>query len=117
MLAPDPDLGNLPRPRKGLRRQIPLPLWVQVLLHVTGWALVVLGVIGLFLPILQGMLFLLAGFALLSIASQAMHGFLRQQFRRWPRGWRQLERARRAISKRLPRTANTTPQIPPSDTA
>lgn len=37
---------------------------------IVGWALVFLGVIGLFLPILQGVLFLVLGFALLSSESE-----------------------------------------------
>lgn len=88
--------------RKGLRRVIHPPLWVLVLLHVAGWLLIVLGVLGLFLPILQGVLFLFAGLAVLSIASETMHRFFRQRFRRFPKAWRQLERLRRTITRHLP---------------
>jgi uncharacterized protein len=37
-----------------------------LLRHVLGWSLLVLGVLGLFLPILQGILFLAMGAVLLS---------------------------------------------------
>lgn len=98
----NPNASPVPRRRRGLRREVPLPFFAVVLLHVVGWALVVLGVLGLFLPVLQGVLFLTAGFAVLSIASETFHGFLRERFRRYPRAWRQLERLRRALERRLP---------------
>lgn len=41
----------------------------RLLLLISGWIFVVLGVLGLFLPILQGVLFLFVGAALLSLAS------------------------------------------------
>jgi hypothetical protein len=97
-----------PKPRRGLRREVQLPFFVVVLLHVVGWLLVVLGVLGLFLPVLQGVLLLTAGFAVLSIASQTFHGFLRERFRRYPRAWRQLERLRRALERRLHGATATT---------
>ena len=68
-----------------------------------GWALVALGVIGWFLPILQGWLTLFMGLAVLSLASQRLHAFLRERFRRWPRGWRRLEKFRRRVTRWLER--------------
>lgn len=43
--------------------------WRRWALLVAGWAFVVVGVAGLFLPFLQGVLFLFVGLALLSLAS------------------------------------------------
>jgi uncharacterized membrane protein YbaN (DUF454 family) len=43
--------------------------WRRWALLVAGWLFVVLGVAGLFLPFLQGFLFLFVGLALLSLAS------------------------------------------------
>lgn len=40
--------------------------WQRILKLVLGWAFLVLGIIGLFVPILQGILFILVGLYLLS---------------------------------------------------
>jgi len=51
--------GNEPPP---VRRS---PIWRLVRL-ITGWTLVGLGIVGLFLPLLQGVALILAGLALLA---------------------------------------------------
>jgi hypothetical protein len=79
------------------RRHEPLPLGPRIFLLVTGWLLVVIGIAGLVLPGLQGFLTLLAAAAFLSAGSTAVHGFLRERFRRWPKGWRRMERWRRKL--------------------
>jgi uncharacterized protein len=38
----------------------------RVLRHVFGWLFIVLGVIGLFLPVLQGVLFIVVGVSILT---------------------------------------------------
>ena len=55
--------------------------WQRIALYWTGWVFVVLGVLGLFLPILQGILFLLIGLFLLSAVSPRIR-LLRQRLRR-----------------------------------
>src|SRR5712691_406549 len=65
----------------------PITLVMRIALHAVGWSLVLLGVIGWFLPMLQGWLTLFLGLAVLSVASQSFHAFLRKRFRGWPRGW------------------------------
>jgi uncharacterized membrane protein YbaN (DUF454 family) len=55
--------------------------WQKIALYWTGWVFVVLGVLGLFLPILQGILFLLIGLFLLSAVSPRIR-LLRQRLRR-----------------------------------
>jgi uncharacterized protein len=52
----DPVFGN-PRPAGRLK---------NLALEVAGWALVAAGIAGLFLPVLQGVLFLLMGLAILA---------------------------------------------------
>jgi hypothetical protein len=79
------------------KRHGPLPLGPRIFLLVTGWLLVVIGIAGLVLPGLQGFLTLLAAAAFLSAGSSAVHGFLRERFRRWPKGWRRMERWRRKL--------------------
>ena len=58
--------------------------WKRPLLPVLGWIFIVLGVAGLFLPFLQGILFLLVGIYLLGLGS-ARARLLRQRARRWLR--------------------------------
>ena len=88
---------RLPRADRGPYQRPPLPVWVRALVLSTGWILVVLGVVGLFLPILQGGLCLALGFALLSVGSQTVHLWLRKLLGRWPGLWKRLERLRRRI--------------------
>ena len=92
------------RPRRPRRQSHPpshLPAGWRVFFLVSGWLLVLLGVAGLALPGIQGVLTILAGAALLSAASETAYWLLRGAFRRWPRGWRRLERIRRRIYRRL----------------
>ena len=88
------------------RRPRPLPppsLPVRIVLLVLGWLLILLGIAGLFLPVLQGGLFLLLGAALISLVSRRVHGWLRTLFSRWPRGWKRVERFRRWLHGKLHR--------------
>jgi hypothetical protein len=92
---------RLPREQRPRFQRLPLPLWLRVLVLTTGWIFIVLGVLGLFLPILQGGLFLAIGFALLSLGSQVVHLWLRKFFGRAPGLWRRLLKMRRAIHERI----------------
>jgi uncharacterized membrane protein YbaN (DUF454 family) len=56
--------------------------WKRLALLGAGWLFVLLGIAGLFLPILQGILFLLIGIYLLSLASPRAR-LLRQRAKRW----------------------------------
>jgi uncharacterized membrane protein YbaN (DUF454 family) len=76
---------------------------VRLALLIGGWVVTLTGVAGLFLPVLQGGLFLLLGLAMLSVGSQTVHGWLRSRFRRWPRGWRRMEKLRRRLHFKLQR--------------
>jgi len=60
------------------------PAWKRPLLLILGWVFVALGVAGLFLPFLQGILFLLVGVYLLALGSARVR-LLRQRARRWLR--------------------------------
>ena len=60
------------------------PAWKRPLLLILGWVFVALGVAGLFLPFLQGILFLLVGVYLLALGSARVR-LLRQRTRRWLR--------------------------------
>jgi uncharacterized membrane protein YbaN (DUF454 family) len=59
-----------------------------------GWGFIVLGVAGLFLPVLQGILFLLIGLSLLSTTSPWAAKVLRRVKARFPRVSGKFEVAR-----------------------
>ena len=96
---------RLPRHHRMRFQRLPLPTWLRVSVITLGWLMILLGIAGLFLPILQGGLTLALGFALLSIGSQTMHLWFRGLMGRWPRIWRRLEKLRRKIHFRLHRAS------------
>ncbi len=81
----------------------------RVLVLVLGWALILLGVIGLFVPILQGILFIFLGLWVLSRESQWAHRSLHKMRLRFPgtdrrmREWQLKFRRYRRDRKRPPR--------------
>lgn len=99
--------SRTPRAERRRFRPLPLPLWLKVVSIAIGWLLVLLGVVGLFLPVLQGGLSLALGFALLSISSQWVHLRLRGMMGRWPAIWRRMERLRRRLHGWLHRNAGS----------
>ena len=75
----------------------PLSPAARILLLILGWSLILLGLIGLVLPGLQGIFTLVLGAAALSLVSRPTLDALRYVFRRWPRLWRAILRARRRV--------------------
>ena len=51
---------------------------------IIGWLLIGLGILGLFLPILQGVLFIMIGLAILSSRSKTIRRFLKYLEKRYP---------------------------------
>lgn len=79
----------------GARLRRPLPLWVRVIVLLVGWIVVLVGVAGLVLPGLQGVLTILAGAAILSVASDLAHRWMHKLLhQRWPKVWDKIERFR-----------------------
>lgn len=62
--------------------------------YLTGWGFILLGILGLFLPILQGILFILVGLLFLSSVSPWAARLLHRLAKRFPRISRQLEDAK-----------------------
>lgn len=81
-----PDDETLPARRR--------PRWKRWLILITGWFFIFLGILGLFLPILQGVLFLAIGSYLLSLESPWVRRKLLQFQRRYPKLGATLEEAR-----------------------
>ena len=67
----------------------------RIVVLILGWVLIALGVVGLFLPVLQGVLFILLGLYVLSRESVAAHRLLERLRARYPgvdaklHGWRE----------------------------
>ena len=75
------------------------------LILAAGWAFVLLGIIGLFLPVLQGILFLLIGLVLLSGEYVWAHHLLTKLRARFPRVAARVQEASqraRAFAGRTP---------------
>jgi len=76
------------------------------LMLALGWIFIILGIIGLFLPVLQGVLFLAIGLVLLSRRSPRLRLMIVKLGRRYPRFRSTLEAARarvRSLRARLSR--------------
>lgn len=77
-----------------------------------GWAFILLGIAGLFLPVLQGMLFLLIGLLILSSEYVWAHRLLQRFQRRFPRLGAMMQRAEdraRCWLERIGHKGSTTP--------
>ena len=79
----------------------PLPAPIRIALYFFGWFLLLVGILGLALPGIQGVLTIAFGAALLSLASEAAHHRLRSLLRRWPAADRLMERFRAKVHRRL----------------
>lgn len=73
----------------------------RTLVYVIGWAFIVLGVVGLFLPILQGFLFLLIGLLVLSKESTLAKNLLNRIERRYPTQFKQMHEFNLRCKQRL----------------
>ncbi len=66
----------------------------RALVLIVGWAFIVLGIAGLFLPVLQGILFLLIGLVILSSEYVWAHKLLKRAVRHFPSLEKHLDSAR-----------------------
>ncbi len=64
-----------------------------------GWFFILLGIAGLFLPVLQGVLFLCIGLVLLSQRSKRVRWLILRAGRRWPKFRRALTLTRAKAAK------------------
>lgn len=96
--APPATLGDETR-----RRSPRISLTVRIVLHFIGWAVLLVGIAGLLLPGIQGVLTILAGAAILSVASDRVHRWLQLALRRWPRMRERLDNLRHKLHSKLSR--------------
>jgi uncharacterized membrane protein YbaN (DUF454 family) len=80
----------------------------RILIEVAGWFFVVLGVVGFFVPVLQGILFVLIGLSLLSSQHDWARRWIIRLRRRFPRIDRQLQRLLGKHARHIP-GADSTP--------
>ena len=66
---------------------------------IIGWFFLGLGILGLFLPILQGVLFIMIGLAILSTRSEKIKRLLKHLEDRYPHHHEQIVIWRKKISK------------------
>lgn len=77
---------------------------MRLLLLGVGWFLLLVGVAGLLLPGIQGILTIVLGAAILSIASETVYRLMRRLLRRrWPGLWDRLNGFRDRWRARLAR--------------
>jgi uncharacterized membrane protein YbaN (DUF454 family) len=69
-----------------------------IAIWILGWFFIGLGILGLFLPFLQGILFILIGLAILSSRSQTIRRFLKYLEDRYPQYYGKVEAWRKKIS-------------------
>ena len=84
----------------------------RVLALVAGWGFILLGIAGLFLPVLQGVLFLLIGLAILSTEYVWAHHLLRRLGERFPRLHASIAHARERAQRWLHRERPPGPGAP-----
>ncbi len=66
----------------------------RIAVEIVGWAFIVLGIAGLFLPVLQGILFLLIGLFILATQYAWAARLLNRLRERFPRIAEQFDKAR-----------------------
>ncbi len=85
----------------------------KILVLLVGWGFLVLGVIGLFLPVLQGIAFILIGLIILSSEYVWAHKLLQKLRNRFPSAARHAEdaaqRTRDWLGKRFHRVKEPAP--------
>ena len=85
------------------RKLRPLPFWLRVVVLLVGWLVLLVGVAGLVLPGIQGIVTILLGAAILSVASELAHRWMKKTLQRWPKVWNRIEAFRDKIHDRLHR--------------
>jgi uncharacterized protein len=77
-------------------------LMKRILLKITGWTFIVLGIAGLFLPVLQGILFLFIGLTILSGEYHWARRWITRLRQRFPEADRKLRHFLGKYSIHLP---------------
>jgi len=73
----------------------------KIVVLITGWSFIVLGIAGLFLPILQGILFLIIGLVILSSEYVWAHHLLNHVKTRFPKITKVIVSAEKWVARHL----------------
>lgn len=73
----------------------------KILVFIAGWFFILLGIVGLFLPILQGILFIAIGFLILSRESRWAKRMLVKLRRKYPEQFKKLKKFSQKFSSRF----------------
>ena len=73
----------------------------QILMAVAGWVFLLVGVVGLFVPILQGIIFILIGLSILSKSSRRVRRLLDPLRARFPASFHRAEGFKHGMIDRL----------------
>ena len=76
---------------------------MRVVVFVAGWTLVLVGVAGLALPGIQGILTIVIGVSVLSLASETSYRLLKRALHRWPGLRQRIDRLRHKVHRKLHR--------------
>jgi len=82
-------------------------LMKRILLLILGWSFMALGVAGLFLPVLQGILFLLIGLAILSTEYHWARRWITRLYRKYPEAHRRMHQLLGKYARFIPHTDST----------
>lgn len=75
----------------------------KVVIIVIGWVFIFLGILGLFLPLLQGILFIMIGLGILSSRSELIKRLLKRLEERFPQQYEKIKHWREKIIPRIKR--------------
>jgi len=70
----------------------------KIIAYVAGWSFILLGIVGLFLPILQGILFIAIGLLILAQHSRWAKRMLVRLRRKYPEQYKSFEKFRQKVS-------------------
>lgn len=73
----------------------------RISIDAVGWALILLGGVGMLLPVIPGFIFVLAGLYLLSLHSKWFHQQLDRHKHKYPRAVRFLDRLDARVKRLL----------------
>ena len=73
----------------------------RTLIYLIGWAFILLGIVGLFLPFLQGILFLVIGLLVLSKESTIAKNLLHRIEKRYPAQYRKMHEFNLRLKQRF----------------
>ena len=99
----EPSEATPKRRRRRRRKLAALPVPVRIAVLVIGWIVVLIGILGLALPGIQGCLTIAIGAALLSLASEMIYRGIRRLLQRWPKVMDKVEHFRGWMHDRISR--------------